>query len=411
MTDTRARVEGPLGPPDFGLKTPAAVDIFTRILTHGPIGRVDITRQTGLSQAAVTKAVTPLIDAGFVRVDDTQPSGSTMGRPVRPLEIVPTSILAIGIKVAVDEVVGVTTTLDARIVQSVHRALSDTSPASVVDAVVEVAEWLVAETGDASGRLVGVGVAVSGDVDTVSGVVRDSPLLGWQDFPLGDALRSRIGRPVRIDNDVHALTIAENWFGVGVDSRSFAIVTIGSGIGCGLFLNGDVVEGSFGVAGEIGHLPLASPNVVCPCGRRGCVEAVASSGAILDAVREAHDDPGLAFDDVLALAHAGDSAAVAVFDRAGDLLGRAIATMVNLVGPDIVLVAGESVGDFDLFEAQLRSAFAAHAFGAAGRCTIVTTQHTFDDWARGAAVSVIRSSIRQSSAGDDGFPQILDVVN
>lgn len=382
--------------PLLTLRTPAAVDIFTRILTHGPIGRVDITRQTGLSQAAVTKAVTPLIEAGFVRVDESPQAGAAPGRPVRPLEIVPMSLLALGIKVSLDEIVGVTTTLDAKIIRSLRQPLLDTEPATVVAAVVAVAEALAEALGDDRPRLLGLGVSVSGDVDTVRGLVRDSPLLGWHGYPFGAVLQAELGLPVRVDNDVHALTIAENWFGVGVDSRAFAIVTIGAGIGCGLFVNGDVVEGSKGVAGEIGHLPLASPDIVCHCGRRGCVEAVASSGAILDSVRAAHADPDLTSADVSRLAHSGDPAAVAVFDRAGDLLGRAIATVVNLVGPDIVLVAGESVADFDLFEQQLRSAFAAHAFGAAGFCQIVTTTHTFDDWARGAAASLIRSSIRRA---------------
>jgi predicted NBD/HSP70 family sugar kinase len=96
------------------------------------------------------------------------------------------------------------------------------------------------------------------------------------------------------------------------------------------------------------------------------------------------------------LAHRGDPAATRVFDRAGTVIGSAIAALANLVGPAIILVTGEGVVDYDLFERRLREAFAAHAFGAAARCLIVTRAHTFDDWARGAAASVIRAVVRQA---------------
>ncbi|PJJ73350.1 putative NBD/HSP70 family sugar kinase [Diaminobutyricimonas aerilata] len=378
------------------LKTPASIDIFTRILTHGPIGRIDVGRQTGLSQAAVTKAVAPLVAEGFIQVAGELPAGLSPGRPVYPLTVVPDALLVLGIKVNVDEVIGVATGMTADIRHTVHLPLADTALESVLDAVEEVAGRLTAALGDDVDRLVGIGVSVSGDVDTDGGVVRDSPLLGWSGVPLARLLTERLGRPVMIDNDVRALTIAEHWFGVGVDSRSFAIVTIGRGIGCGLFLNGDVVAGSHGVAGEIGHLPLASMDAVCVCGRHGCVEAVASSSAILRAVRAASGNDALEFADAAELARAGDRAAVAAFDRAGTAIGAALAVVANLTGPDTVLVAGEGMRDFELYESRIRDVFTAHAFGAAVDCTIITREHTFDDWARGAAASVIRATVRQT---------------
>ena len=377
------------------LKTPASVDIFTRILTHGPIGRIDVGRQTGLSQAAVTKAVAPLVTDGFITVAAELPAGLSPGRPVYPLRVEATALLVLGIKVNVDEVIGVATGMTAGILHAEHLPLAETSVTSVVDAVAEVSARLVAALGDGVERLAGIGVTVSGDVDPEGGVVRDSPLLGWTGVPLAEILRERLGRPVRIDNDVRALTIAEHWFGIGVDSESFAVVTIGSGIGCGLYLNGDVVSGSHGVAGEIGHLPLASMEAVCVCGRHGCVEAVASSGAILRAVREAEGDPRLTLRDAAALAHAGNPAAVAAFDRAGAAIGAALAVVANLTGPDTVLVAGEGMEEYALYERRIREEFLAHAFGAAAECVIVTQAHTFEDWARGAAASLIRALVRQ----------------
>jgi predicted NBD/HSP70 family sugar kinase len=191
---------------------------------------------------------------------------------------------------------------------------------------------------------------------------------------------------------VRALTIGEHWFGMGLGTASFAMVTIGRGIGSGLHLNGEVVEGSYGVAGEIGHLPLTSPDKICACGRRGCVEAVAATAAIVATVSAAHGRQ-LTIEEVVDLAHGGDTAALAAFSEAATVIGIAIASLVNLVGPEVVIIGGEAVSNFDLFEEHLRSSFAEHAFGAAGRCQIVVRPHHFEDWARGAAAAAILSLV------------------
>jgi predicted NBD/HSP70 family sugar kinase len=171
-------------------------------------------------------------------------------------------------------------------------------------------------------------------------------------------------------------------------------VTIGSGIGCGLYINGEVVSGAYGVSGELGHLPLAPGNLVCTCGRRGCVETVASSDAILARTRETTGRADLDLAGAIKLAHEGDEHAREAFDRAGEVIGAALAAMVNLVGPELVVIAGEGVAEYDLYEERMRQTFADHAFGAAGDCRLMLRSHTFDNWARGAAATVIRSYVR-----------------
>lgn len=378
------------------LPTPAAIDVFTKILTRGPIARIDITRETGLSQAAVTKAVAPLIAAGYVtEAGPARLADAARGRPAQPLDVVPESMLAIGVKINADEIVGVVTTMRTTVLRAVDRPLADHGVTTVVAQVTGVVGELLRGLGRDAARVVGVGVSASGDVDPADGVVRTSPLLGWTGVPLGELLASRLRRPVLVDNDVRALTIAEEWFGVGVGVGSFAIVTIGAGIGCGLYLNGDVVSGSHGVSGEIGHLPLGPADRVCRCGRHGCVETVASSSAILDAVRRGHDDAGLTFERAVELARDGDPVATAAFNAAGTILGTAIAAVVNLVGPELVLVMGEAAPDYDVYEKRLRECLAERAFGAAADCRIVTRAHDVHDWARGAAAALLRTVVRQ----------------
>ncbi|MGN9806925.1 ROK family transcriptional regulator [Micromonospora sp. L32] len=367
----------------------AAAEVFRSILTRGPISRIDIARLTGLSQAAVTKAVAPLIGAGLVSNQLESQRDGQPGRPANPLMIVADALVFVGIKVNADEIVGVATDLTTSILASDRRPLHSTKLDVVVDAIEATTTTLVDTLGGRAERICAVAVTVSGDVDAHSGVVRESAIMGWTDVPLAKILTGRLDRDVLVENDVRALTIGEHWFGVGVGTASFAIVTIGRGIGSGLHVNGEVVEGAYGVAGEIGHLPLTSPDRICPCGRRGCVEAVAGTPAIVAEVSRGHGRK-LSIDEVLDLAHRGDSVAVRTFEQAATVIGTAIATLVNLAGPELVIIGGEAVSDFDLFEAHLRAAFAEHAFGAAGRCRIVTRPHTFEDWARGAAASAVR---------------------
>ena len=373
--------------------------MLTRILTQGPIPRVEIARRTGLSQAAVTKAVAPLIETGFVtdRAAERPEVDNQLGRPVSPLTVVRSSVSVIGVKVTPTDLIGVATDFTAGILTVRHAKLDDTAPEAVIDRIDALTRALIGslKTGEVvAGPLVGIGVAVSGDVDAEAGVVRDSPLMGWRGIPVAELLGARLSVPIVVTNDVRALTVAEHWFGVGVNADSFAVVTIGSGIGCGLYINGEVVSGAYGVSGELGHLPLAPGNLVCTCGRRGCVETVASSDAILTRTRETTGRADLDLAGAVKLAHEGDEHAREAFDRAGDVIGSALAAMVNLVGPELVVIAGEGVAEYDLYEERMRLAFADHAFGAAGNCRLMLRSHTFDDWARGAAATVIRSYVR-----------------
>ncbi|SDH11091.1 Sugar kinase of the NBD/HSP70 family, may contain an N-terminal HTH domain [Leifsonia sp. 98AMF] len=379
--------------PELG--TPRSAEIFTRIITHGPVSRLDIGRLTGLSQAKVTKTVNPLIEGGYVTVGE-HAEHSFPGRPVRPLSVVSRSMIAIGVKVNADEIFAVTVSLGNEVLGSTRRRLKSHDPESTVAAIVTSVTSLIAQLGETAANLTGVGVSVSGDIDSTTGLVRDSPLLGWTHFPLGSRLADEIPLPITVENDVRALAKSEQWFGAGRDVESFAIITIGAGIGCGIYVNDDVVVGAHGVAGEIGHLPLASSDALCVCGRRGCVEAVASSRAIRDAVSLERGEPDLTLADVIRLAHEGDPAAVDAFERAGTAIGAAVAATVNLFGPEVVVIAGEGVMDYDLYERRFREEFLAHAFGAAANCRLVVRRHTFTDWARGAAVAALRESITVS---------------
>jgi predicted NBD/HSP70 family sugar kinase len=290
------------------------------------------------------------------------------------------------VKVTGDELIGVLADLTAQPLATARAPLGSRDVGTVVLAIARLVAALRAEAGaEQDGAVHSVGVTISGDVDGQTGTVQFSPFLDWRRVPLAQLVETATGTPTVIENDVRALTVAEQWFGAGVGLSSFALVTVGAGIGCGISIGGRVVSGAHGVSGEVGHLPVGGSERVCTCGNTGCVEAVASSHAITEQARQAAGEPDLTIDDAVRLAHGGDPAVRAVFARAGHALGLALASVANLIGPERIIISGEGASSYDLYEDQIRQTFAAHAFGAAADCDLVVRPLPFEEWARGGA--------------------------
>lgn len=246
-----------------------------------------------------------------------------------------------------------------------------------IDAVI--AELLDRLPADAVPRA--LGVVVLGLVDPARGVAVFSANAGWRDLPLADHLASRHGLPVRIDHDVRAAAKAELAAGALRGVRNALYVAIGTGIAGATVLDGVVVEGSAGTAGEIGHVPVVDDGAPCACGLAGCLEAYAGAGAITRRYAERRPDAGsVDAQDVLRRSQEGDDAAADVVGEALDGLAKALATYSMLLDPSVVVVGGGLSRASDVLvrplERRLRDRLAWHsaprltvgAFGAdAGR--------------------------------------------
>ncbi|MFF4258370.1 ROK family protein [Streptomyces sp. NPDC001663] len=377
----------------FPANTPAASQIFTTVLSQGPLTRLEVARRAGLSPAAVTKAVRPLIEAGYLVEDTAEEARAALGRPANPVRVDGGRALFVGVKVTADEIIGVLTDLCCEIRAARHVPLADRDPKPVLAAIADLVGELLAEAGQLGVGVHGLGIAVSGDVDRAEGAVRYSPFLEWRDVPLAELAAMTTGLPVTVDNDVRALTVAEQWFGAGVGLSDFAVVTVGAGIGCGLVVHGRVVAGAHGVAGEIGHVTVDPAGPPCHCGNRGCVEAIAGEAAIVRQIREATGTRVADATEALDLAHRAVTGAREVYARAGEAIGRGIATVANLLGPERVIISGEGLAAYDLFAEQIRDTFTAAAFGSAAHCDVQTRPLPFEEWARGAAATAIQSFI------------------
>ena len=373
---------------------PAAAAILTALMTGGPQSRVALARRLGLSSAAVTKAARPLIDAGYLaELAATERTGPGAGRPAAPLAVHANREFFIGVKVTGDELIGVVCDLSAEIRTSAHRRLAYPDVEHVLAEVGGLVDELLDGPGDYRVRTRRLGLAISGDVDHATGLVRYSPFLRWRDVPLRELAEKVTGLTVTVENDVKALTTAEHWFGEGVGMESFALVTVGAGIGCGLVIGDRLVSGSYGVAGEIGHIGIDVNGPACHCGGRGCVEAIAGTDAIVRQARNAAGRPDLTFGDAVALSRGGDAPVGAVFAGAGTAIGSVIAAVANLVGPALIVVSGEGLSAYDLFEPHIRAGFQRQVFGAAADCPLSIRPLPFEEWARGAATVSIKALV------------------
>jgi glucokinase len=209
---------------------------------------------------------------------------------------------------------------------------------AVVEAIVETATRLRSAAGDAVP--VGLGLVMPGVVDRAEGVARYSANIGWRDLPIRRLVGDRTGLPVTIEHDVRAAAVAEVSAGAARGLRNVLYVSIGTGLAGALVVDGEVVHGAVGLAGEIGHVPVFPGGEPCACGQRGCAEAYASAASV--ARRYAAVTTGLPVpaEVVLARAGTGDRSAQAVFDEAVVALGRMILGVVLLADPEAIVLGG-----------------------------------------------------------------------
>ena len=232
------------------------------------------------------------------------------------------------------------------------------------------------------GAVEAVGVTIPGLADPAAGVWVYAPFSGIRDVPVADELGAVFGVPVAVENDVNACALAEMRFGACTGVADFVWVTISNGIGGAVVTGGRLLTGVDNAAGEIGHLIVAEDGPRCGCGHVGCAEANAAGPAIARRYRAAvrgsaqaagSDGPvvepgGAAEADaaaIAALARGGDPVARRVYEDTGDLLGRALASVVSLLNPQAVILGGGVSQSFDLFGPRLRATLEARAFAAA----------------------------------------------
>ena len=364
--------------------------ILNAIKTHGPVGRAEVAQVTGLSPATVTGITANLIAENLVF--EKEPGDSSGGRRPILLAINPQGAYVVGLKLMEAKVVGALINLEAAVLCKESVELTEPTPQMAMAAVAGLVESLVACVGVPRARLLGVGLGLAGIVDSERGVLRRSPYLGWRDLPLRDLLQERLHVPVYIDNDVNTLTLAEQWFGAGQGVDDFLTITVGRGVGLGIVVNHQFYRGGRGGAGELGHTVVDPQGLLCDCGKHGCLETLVGDPGLLRAAGEAFgEEAPLTTDELLALAEAGDERAQGVFARAGTILGRAVANLINVFNPQRIIISGEGARYGRWLFKPMSAAVDLHAMPALRDDVQIMIEPWGDDaWARGSASLVLR---------------------
>ncbi|MEV4251824.1 ROK family transcriptional regulator [Spirillospora sp. NPDC049652] len=350
----------------------------------GPLGRAELARRLDVSAATVTKAARELIAKGLVREMQSVPSDG--GRPARLLGLAAEGGQALGIKLTASRVTGVLAGLDGEIADSFAFRYEGRAP----DAVQRLIEGLTPHVQGARQRLLGIGVGLPGGVDLADGGAVDSPMLGWFGVRLGTALERAFGLPALVDNDVNTVAVAERLYGRGQEFSTFLVVTIGRGIGLAMLLDGRLYRGARGGAGEFGHWPVPGGDRVCECGNRGCLETlIGEAGLVATARARGVLSPTEGYGELAAKAEQEERTALEIFGEAGEMLGRHVAGLVNVLNPGVLLITGEGVGCWRHWQAEFQRAMRAHLFGLMRRTHIVAESLDDFGWARGAAALVL----------------------
>jgi predicted NBD/HSP70 family sugar kinase len=236
-------------------------------------------------------------------------------------------------------------------------------------------------------------VTLSGQIRAQTGTVLRSHRMGWeQPVSLAELMEEATGYRTMVEHDVTALTLAEQMFGLGQGKRSFAVVTAGRGIGAGMVIDYRLWRGMTGTAGELGHIPMAeSMGRRCACGNRNCLETVAGSEGIMRTMREAGRSRPDDLREAAQLARDGDEAASRAFAGAGEVLGKGLATLVNLLNLELVVVrADRALRASGVYELAARRTFQEHGFyEAADLCRLEILDRDHQLGARSAGSMVL----------------------
>lgn len=244
------------------------------------------------------------------------------------------------------------------------------SPDCVVNALVEAAAECERQLG--THRFCTSSILVPGRVDHRNEVVLQAPNLpSLNHFGLKAALEERFRLPVLLENDANAAAVGEMWLGAARGARNVICITLGTGVGGGIILEGKLWRGTQGSAGELGHTtvdPFAGPQ--CKCGNIGCLEMFASATAIVRMTRESLSsypktilhDQCLTAEKVYDAAKLGDDLAIQIFKKVGDYLGVGLANLINIIGPEVIVIGGGVANAWDVFERPMREQIRKRAF-------------------------------------------------
>jgi glucokinase-like ROK family protein len=340
--------------------------IFRALHALAPIARVDLARQSGLNPGTVTNIIDELLESGLVRETERftgdSPERRKVGRRPVNLEVNPDARFAIGIDLARNTVTGSVVNLAGDTLTTVSEPAGALVSSAMIEQVIRVAHQTIEQLPEPQRqRIVGAGVGAPGALSFRSGRFQPPPSYGdWKEIDLQREIEAAIGLSTTVDNNANTAALAELWFGAGAGMQNFALLNLGTGVGAGLVLDGDLYRGEHDLAGEIGHVSIAMDGPRCACGNSGCLEMYVSVPRVLAAARAAMEtgEPtllretssarDLTMERLITAAESGDSLALRVLDDVARFLAVGIVNIINTLDPGVVFIGRELAAAGDI---------------------------------------------------------------
>ncbi len=339
--------------------------ILELLRDDGPLSRVQLADRIGVSRTTIAAEVTRLGELGLAQ--EVGRAASSGGRRSKLVDLDP-DIRFLGISIGATGLsVGVT---DGRLAVLAARSVDcdiRQGPEAVLATALKEARAVMTEIGVE--KPLGAGIGVPGPVDFHRGVSVSPPIMpGWDGYPVRDAVARELGCPVVLDNDVNVLAVGEQHAGVARAARDFLFVKIGTGIGCGIVVDGELYRGVDGCAGDIGHIRVQDDGPLCACGNTGCLEAYSGGAALArDALAAAKSGRSpvlaetletqgrLSAADIGVAVSRGDAYALQLIRDSGHGVGQVLASLVSFFNPSLIVIGGRVTGLGHALLAEIRS--------------------------------------------------------
>jgi N-acetylglucosamine repressor len=369
------------------------------IREHQPISRADLARRMNVTRGVASVLVQELIDQGLIYEGAT--GEAARGRKPTFLHIRTRDRLAVAVDVRFSKTYLMLSDFSGKQLSLESYDTIFTIPEFIKDLARRVRRLL--KTQGVESICEGIGVVVPGMVDQRTGRILKAPTLGWQEVDIREGLAAATGLPVQVENSGRACSLAHLWLerDEAAATQSFVYVNVSDGVGVGMVLNGELVRGHNYIAGEFGHMPLSLDGPRCMCGMTGCWEAYISNLATLSryfgrnlskhspkSLRDiAHDSFTVL--DLVTRARGGDGKAMAAISATARFLGLGLATIVNVINPDCIYLAGEVTTAWDLIENTVREALGERVLTEAAARTPLRVASTHEyPRLRGAAALI-----------------------
>lgn len=393
---------------EYGRRT-----LLRQIRLAGRIPRIELARLTGMSRATVTTITAELLQSGLIEeIPRPEDQDTRRGRPRVDLGIRGAAHALAGAKISQRQLSLVLLDFEGNQLAELETRMpaARQTPADLAGIFCRAVGDLAKLAGMTPDAISGIGLGIAGIVQAAEGFVYWSPSLTERNVGLGEILTRRLNRPVFVDNDANLVAVAEQTFGLGQAHSDFIVVTIESGVGMGLVINGELYRGTRGCGAEFGHTKVHLDGALCRCGQRGCLEAYVADYALLrEAMTVQGDDPAAPaatrIEHLLAAARGGDGAARSIVDRAGRMFALGLANLVNIFDPELIILAGEQM-QFDHLYADEVIAAIRKSIVQIDKAPPEVVIHKWGNlmWARGAAAYALDkvSDLALADLGESG---------